>query len=73
MTDVLIRIVAEACKEERYNEGDKSNHKILEPIRMVCIDADTDKEAACADKTEYDRKYGSEFFHFDMSSVKNNQ
>lgn len=73
MTNVFIRVVAEACKKERYNEGDESNHKIFEPIRMICIDTNTDKETECADNTKDYRKYGSEFFHFDMSSVKNNQ
>jgi hypothetical protein len=40
---------------------------------MICIYADADKETGCADNTEDYRKYGSEFFHFDVSSVKNNQ
>ena len=70
MTNVSIWVVAEACKKERNHKGNESNHEILEPIRMICIDADADKETECADNTEDYRKYGSEFFHFDVSSVK---
>ena len=73
MTNVFIRVVAEACKEERHYKGNESNHEILEPIRMICIDTDADKETECADNSKDYRKYGSEFFHFDLSSVKNNQ
>lgn len=73
MTNVFVWVIKEACKKERNHKGNESNHKILEPIRMICIYADADKETGCADNTEDYRKYGSEFFHFDVSSVKNNQ
>ena len=70
MTNVSIRIIEETCKEERHYKGNKPNHEIFEPIRMICIDTDADKETECTDNSNDYRKYGSEFFHFDVSSVK---
>ena len=65
VTNVSIRIVEKVRKEERHYKRNQPNNNVLEPIRIIYIDTNADKETACTDDTEDYRKYGPEFFHFD--------